>query len=198
MVYELDVNEVKFLNGSTATFLSPGRISVKNLYKATLPTSFLEVRFQLSSKITLYNQYVEYQPVLLGRLLGSTDAANTNTITDSTSTTKEENRDSSAYFALFVMAQVGGLYSFLRLVFGWAVSLFADNLLAFEVINKLKSSARRNKTKRVFAYKVNSGYEPKIQPINLEDSKDEGNSCCLQLLVLLIVSLAVYNSISVS
>ena len=74
------------------------------------------------------------------------------------------------------MAQIGGFFSFLKIVFGGIVSLFSEKLFVIEVINKLKQLRNRKQNYRQanIKYKVDSS--SKIKPINgLEEIKEDGN-----------------------
>ena len=85
------------------------------------------------TKCRVYERY-NYQPVFSrnmnedGQVISNSSdsnefskefAGNTNSTESSTNTIEDRNK----LYALFVMAQIGGLYSFLKLVFGLFMSL---------------------------------------------------------------------------
>ena len=63
-------------------------------------------------------------------------AENTNSTESSTNTIEDRNK----FYALFVMAQIGGLYSFLKLVFGVFMSLISDKMTIMTLINSMRKN----------------------------------------------------------
>ena len=68
-----------------------------------------------------------------------------NSTKSSSSTTSNNNiEDRNSYYAFFVMAQIGGFFSFLKLVFGVISSLFNDRIIIIEIMNSLRKGKRNN------------------------------------------------------
>lgn len=171
VMWDFQTNTVKYLNGSTDYFLQTKSIHSQTSF--IVDQKLLNIVFSLSAYKTTYQQYTEYQPVLSRRDLDQVNTTTSTTDAISKKETKEERNSDTVFMAFFIMAQIGGLYSFLRLVVGGLVSLFSDNLLVMEVINKLKDIKIRVDDRRASLYKSNSLQRAKIKPMNLEEAKDE-------------------------
>ena len=85
---------------------------------------------------------------------------------------KEEKYDEPFYRAFFIMAQVGGFYSFLKLVFGSIYSLFLDKLMTTEFINKLKIKRNKNEDHRKSMYVSKGNFKnSKIEPLSHKENQ---------------------------
>lgn len=87
----------------------------------------------MSSESTKVNEYARYTPQTSRRNLDST--VNTTTTTTSESTEKADN---PIFTIFFILAQIGGFYSFLKLVFSSVLAFFIHNIQVAEFINTIK------------------------------------------------------------
>lgn len=115
------------------------------------------------------SQYNNYQPQL-SRMLTATTTVTTETAGRTViESEKEEKYDEPFYRAFFIMAQVGGFYSFLKLIFGGIYSLFLDRLMITEFINKLKIKRSKNEDHRKSMYVSKGNFNnSKIKPLTRE------------------------------
>ena len=84
------------------------------------------------------------------------------TNTNSTTHSKLNVEDRNSYYVFFVMAQIGGFYSFLRLFFGSIISLFSDRMMTMEIMNLL----RAGKKKRMLIDSLKRSNKRKVIPSN--------------------------------
>ena len=73
--------------------------------------------------------------------------------------------DRNNYYAFFVMAQIGGFYSFLKLVFKAVLWLFTEKVFLIELLNKLRKNLKQIKEK----YKVKSSKHTKRKKSNIHN-----------------------------
>lgn len=124
------------------------------------------------------SQYNNYQPQL-SRMLTATTTVTTETVGKTvTESEKEEKYDAPLYRAFFIMAQVGGFYSFLKLVFGSLYSLFLDKLMSTEFINKLKIKRSKNEDhRRSMYYSRENLKNSRIRPLSPNDNNQSKRPC---------------------
>lgn len=123
------------------------------------------VEFFMSPTKYKVEEYTVYQPQL-ARVL---DTVTNNTTTE----TKQEKSSDFALSAFNFMAQLGGLYSFFRLVFGSVLGFFYDKLLKMELVNNLKDRLGK-KTVKPNKCRLRDVSTSKIQPVSLvEETKYE-------------------------
>mmetsp|Transcript_25768 Transcript_25768/g.29671 ORF Transcript_25768/g.29671 Transcript_25768/m.29671 type:complete len:191 (+) Transcript_25768:756-1328(+) len=134
------------------------------------------INFFISPKKTRIEEYILYQPQasrMLETASANTTSATTNSTKSVTIEAKEVNSD-ALYQALHVMAQLGGLYSFLKLVFGSVLGVLYEKLMKMEIINALNSKKDKKRVSRMNNYKTIDLQTSKIKPIGLiEESKQK-------------------------
>ena len=79
----------------------------------------------------------EYQPDL-GRNLESNYNYQTNYAQSNSNYLSKDIADRNDYYVFFIMAQIGGFYSFLRLVFKIFFGLVSEKMFIIELLNKLR------------------------------------------------------------
>ena len=84
------------------------------------------------------------------------------TNTNSTTHSKLNVEDRNSYYVFFVMAQIGGFYSFLSLFFGSIISSFSDRMMTMEIMNLL----RAGKKKRMLIDSLKRSNKRKVIPSN--------------------------------
>ena len=75
--------------------------------------------------------------------------------------------DRNDYYAFFVMAQIGGFYSFLKLVFKTVLWLFTEKVFLIELLNKLRRNMKQIKEK----YKVKNSKRTKRKKLKMQNCK---------------------------
>ena len=126
--YKMKQNKVKKLDGSIEQFVS---YEAKEVLYYDLNTSILaSFYFEMDDNYDYYETYIDYQPVI--------DSSTRNLEQQESS----DNKDlmSGGYFAFFMMAQMGGLYTFLKLVFGLFVNHFNTQSLYHAILNQVHES----------------------------------------------------------
>ena len=116
--------------------------------------------YNLFDLIIRYYQVIEtkdYQPVVSHSLDGlveqssfASNSSSTSFASTSSGYLSSSVADRNNYYAFFVMAQIGGFYSFLKLVFKAVLWLFTEKLFLIELLNKLRKNLNKIKEK----YKV--------------------------------------------
>ena len=80
-----------------------------------------------------------------------TEANNLNFAQNSTFSSASSNsvklEDQNAYYTFFVLAQIGGFYSFLRFIFEIFISFFSERLYIMNIINKIRANVKNNKVR---------------------------------------------------
>lgn len=87
----------------------------------------------MGPQATIYEQYHLYQPEISRRQLtteGSSESITTEEQTQST--------EAKIQYVLFVMAQIGGLYTFLKMIFGAVLYIFTETSFVMNTINKVR------------------------------------------------------------
>lgn len=135
-------NTVHFVSNSSRTFYTTEYGSQDQIY--TPVTDILAViSISLSQRNILIEESLNMQPILNQNrmlnspLLGSTPS---DTIDDTSSDYAGDsggNSHNDIYVALFVMAQIGGLYSFLKLVFTSLLSIVSFDIFMVNVVNHI-------------------------------------------------------------
>ena len=95
------------------------------------PTSYL---FKLSDTFQFFKAYTDTEVSIDSRR-------------NLEETPKEENLMSPVYFMFFVMSQIGGLYTFLKLFFSIFVSHFSNHSLNHFIINQIHRYKKKNSMK---------------------------------------------------
>lgn len=127
---QLIPNYVKMLNGSEAMFYTMKSESVTS-YPIT-DSLVCQIMIHMSNLKKNYTQYINYQPVIENRNLAATP--------------ENANLMSTQYFLCFVLAQMGGIYSFFMLVFGVVFTYINRQILHQKLINEIQRlSSSQNK-----------------------------------------------------
>ena len=142
--------------------------------------------YQLGNSFNLYEQYINYVvDVSTRRNLNLADLHQTKCVSEETppprvlESSKEELM-STEYFIFYFMAQLGGLYSFLVLIFGIVVGHIASRSFEQDVINsvyyysfKTKQSMNSMKhSRRVLPGNPNNFYPGEIQNRSINNEND--------------------------
>ena len=103
------------------------------------PGFLLTMFFKISSEQYIIKQTINYQPT------ASTN--NTRRMLDTTQTEAvEENENHSILYQMFfILSQIGGFYSFLKLVFGSVINRIYDSMLMVDLVNKYNQIVRQTK-----------------------------------------------------
>ena len=145
------------LNGTTNTFYTTklvGHDSSDLVFQF-----FFGMYFTLHHEYIQYDQYVDYRNSPTSRRLNNEES------------NKNDDIMPAYYFVFYIMAQFGGLYVFLHLVFGLFMNRWTEQHFKQALVNELHSSieaknrlrnqalsdqAERNKTSKVFPIKNKS------------------------------------------
>ena len=129
---QLDITQTDILytTGEVQSIYESGELIETKAYFTSPDPTIAALDFYLSPKYYQIQQKVEYEYT---NSSSATDSNSTRLLssnsTSSTSTLSQSVSDRNEFYFLFVMAQVGGLYSFLRLVCGAIVAVFSENWL---------------------------------------------------------------------
>ena len=141
----LKQNRVKQLDGSIELFVSyENGIESNVVADSQFLSTFI---FEMADNYDYYETYIDYQPVINSSLrnLQQDESSTRNLEQEESSSSKD--LMSSEYFAFFVMAQMGGLYTFLKLVFGLFVHHFNTQSLNHNIMNSVYKFKHKIKTK---------------------------------------------------
>ena len=119
-------NVVNMIDGSTRVFYKTVQVSVDVADFSFF--DFYGVYFFLHHEYVQYDQYIDYQISPTTRRLNSGNTAGNEEIMP------------SYYFAFYILAQFGGLYAFLHLVFGFFMNRWTEQHLKQAFVNELYSS----------------------------------------------------------
>ena len=127
-------NVVNMLDGSTRTFYTT-KISYQDVVGISY-YNFFGISFILNHEYIQYDQYIDYQISPTTRRLNS-ETSDSN-----------ENLMPSYYFVFFVLAQYGGLYTFLHLAFGLFMNRWTEQHLKQAFVSELYSSLESKNQQR--------------------------------------------------
>ena len=137
-------NVVRMLDGTNSTFyttkLAAYESSHINFY------NFFQMFFSLHHEYIEYDQYVDYR----------ISAKNRRRL-DSESSSNNENIMPGYYFMFYIMAQFGGLYTFLHLVIGFFMNKWTEQHLKQTFMNELYRSIEAKDKSRSRALSVQAG-----------------------------------------
>ena len=123
--------DVVYTTGEVQSIFETGDTTTTNSYSSSSDPSTLSIfEFFLSPKYYEIHQKVEYEYTNSSSMSGSNSTRLLST--DSTSSASVSNQgvsDHNEFYFLFVLAQMGGFYSLLRLVCGAIVAVFSENWL---------------------------------------------------------------------
>ena len=106
--------------------------------------------YMIGNSYNLYEQYINYVPDISSRRnLNSASQHQTNCILQEgipprSLESSEEDLMSTEYFIFYFMAQIGGLYSFLVLIFNFIVGHVASKSFEYDVINLVNDYNLKN------------------------------------------------------
>ena len=127
---EITQTDILYTTGEVQSIYESGETIETEILSTSSDPTIAVFDFYLSPKYYQIQQKVEYEYTNSSiatdsnstRLLSSNSTSSTSILSQSVS-------DRNEFYFLFVMAQVGGLYSFLRLVCGAIVAVFSENWL---------------------------------------------------------------------
>ena len=154
---------INYLNGTSRTIYQSEEM--QTVVKLSLETNvLLTIVFKISPRQYTIEQMINYQPIV--------DVNNTRRMLDTTQTeTVEKDNDSVLYQIFFILSQLGGFYSFLKLIFGSVINKLYESMLMVDLVNKynevsLEEKARIQDSQRVQQILVE---EQKVAPRNLKN-----------------------------
>ena len=143
------------LDGSTQTFFTAELLYFR--YDEITVLSFYASIFILHHEYIQYDQYIDY------RLSPSTRRLN------SESSTKNDSIMPGHYFVFYIMAQCGGLYVFLHLVFGLFMNRWTEQHFKQTLMNELYSNieAKSKSRNQVLSRQAERNTSAKVSPDNV-------------------------------
>ena len=150
MNVEVQANEVVYLNGTTETFYTIGEITQTSTLDSVSGFNFFfgETNFYLSNKYERYEQYVVTEADNVRRNLGAprlltTNTTTTNSTSTNTKTSKSEDIDDEYYY-FYIVAQVGGVFAAMKVLFGFLIDYYAQKVYTFDVSNRYNTYKNEN------------------------------------------------------
>ena len=128
---------INFLNGTSQTIYEAKQREII-ISREIQDNRFMAFLFMISPEQYLIEQQINYQPVLNSRRMLDTTQ---------TETTEREN-NSFLYNLFFVLSQLGGFYSFLKLIFSSFLNKIYESMLMVDFVNKYKENEIKSKQKR--------------------------------------------------
>ena len=132
---------INYLNGTTQTIYRSEEKQI--VFVVALEASnLLTIIFELSPKQYTIERIINYQPIV------STN--NTRRMLDSTQTEtveKSDENDSVLYQMFFTLSQLGGFYSFLKLIFGSVINKLYESMLMVDLVNKYNQVSVQEKAR---------------------------------------------------
>ena len=153
--YKMKQNKVKKLDGSIEQFVS---YEAKEVLYYDLTSVLASFYFEMADNYDYYETYIDYQPVIDSssrRNLEQHDSSARNLEQEESSSNKD--LMSGGYFVFFVMAQMGGLYTFLKLVFGLFVHHFNTQSLNHKIMNQVHENNKLAKAQETKYDESNKG-----------------------------------------
>lgn len=176
IVFSIDQTDVAFLNGNKTSIYETGRILQKTLNPLDVRSiTFGLVEILMSPKYYKIIETIEYQPIINKRVLNNlTDPSAFNNTGQSMpynlNSLAKELTDRNEYYYIFVLAQIGGLYSFLKLIFANFFWFIIQKLYIMDLLNIIRFKLKHKRLKDIF--NVPNSSLSKVSPLVGQNNKD--------------------------
>ena len=143
---------VRYLNGSSEYTYMTASPELKENHIGSPLFALLIGAIGITPEMYIIEQQLNYQPILNSttRMLEGPSTFGRNLDT-TTQTVEEDKNDGFLYTTFFIMAQLGGFYSFLKLVFGSVFNKIYEHMLLVDLLNRFRYASAKNtagKTRR--------------------------------------------------
>ena len=137
---------VRYLNGSSEYTYMTASPELKENHIGSPIFALLIGAIGITPEMYIIEQQLNYQPILNSttRMLEGPSTFGRNLDT-TTQTVEEDKNDGFLYTAFFIMAQLGGFYSFLKLILSPFVNKIYQSMLMVDLINKFKENETKSK-----------------------------------------------------
>ena len=175
VVVGIDQTDIVYRTGEVQSIYETGSVASTSGYSPSNDPQTLAIfEFFLSPKYFKIIQKEEYQPIITSkRNIASSKVNNSTLLLDTSSSTSSNQNisDRNEFYAFFVIAQIGGLYSFLRFIFGALVSLFSEKWYLMQILNLLRTKIRTRQDMERYMRKPRSR-KRRVVPTNYEEEKN--------------------------
>ena len=132
---------INYLNGTTQTIYRSEEKQI--IFDVALEANnLLTMIFEISPKQYTIEQTINYQPIVsINNTRRMLDTSQTETVE------KSDENDSVLYQLFFILSQLGGFYSFLKLIFGSVINKLYESMLMVDLVNKCNQVSVQEKAR---------------------------------------------------